>query len=113
VLTVQLYGLDAALVNDASALQAELRKPAIAAYRTDVDMLGLMRAGGPPSYVQNGEADEPPSDPEFDLLHHPLHARALDARAEATQVTLEADIPALGVSSPASAIDFLLDHLKR
>ncbi len=110
-MTVRFYGLPGALVNSSSALQAELKTPALVSYRKEVDMLALFTADDPPVYVQNTDPNVGPLGADFDVLHHPLHARALQRRATAVGATFEADIPAFNVSSPATALSFLLDRV--
>lgn len=110
-MTVRFYGLPGSLVGSASKIQAELRKANYVAYRRDVDMLGLLSSDDPPTYVFNADSDSPPYSPSFDPLHHPLHALAVDRRGAAVKVTVEADIPAYGLSSPETPIGFLTKRL--
>lgn len=60
--------------------------------------------------IQNTDPNVGPTDPDFDLLHHPLHALALDEQASAVG-TIEADIPAFAIETPGSGLDFLLPQL--
>ncbi|AKT42729.1 alpha/beta hydrolase [Chondromyces crocatus] len=110
-MVVQFYGLDGALVDNANALRAALETPELVAYRADVDMLDLLSADDPGTFVNNTGANNAPVDPGFDLLHHPLHARTLLERAGAVGADFDADIPAFNVDSPTTAMDFLLDQV--
>ncbi len=110
-LLVQFYGLDGALIDDADGLFAELETPQMLAYRSEVDLLVLLTPDDPPAYVRNNAQDVGPLEDGFDLLHHPLHALALHERAMEVGADLEADIPALDITSDSEAIEFLLAHL--
>ncbi len=85
------------------------------AYRANIDALGLMDAGDAPIYVFNSNA------PFLDdllglLLHHTLHAIALQQRAE--EVGLENVVYAIdeefGIEDPSGEghVSFLLRHLR-
>lgn len=106
------YGQPITLATDPDTLEANLRTTEYEAYRADVDMLAWMSADDPPFYVRNNAADAAPEDDDFDLLHHPLHAAALDDRAEEVGVEHIVVAPALDLGlGSGDAADFLLDHL--
>ncbi len=109
---VQFYGLDGALAGDISGLEAELLTPEMVAYRAEVDMFSLMTSDDPPTYVRNDGEAAGPADEGFDLLHHPLHARALVRLAAERGTELEADVPAYEIESDEEGIGFLLSRLE-
>lgn len=110
---VQFYGLDAALAESGPALLAELQTPAMAQYRADVDMLALMSAGDVPVYLNVDVPNRAPLDPAFDLLHHPLHAKAVHEHAAEVGTASSADIPAYQVTSNAPPADEPVNFLLR
>ncbi|MEM7606974.1 MAG: alpha/beta hydrolase fold domain-containing protein [Myxococcota bacterium] len=108
----RFYGLDATLANDTNALVAELNTEPLAAYRADVDMIGLLSADDPPFWVRNNGADRAPGDPRFDVLHHPLHASALQDRANALNIEgAQIHAPALNLGEAVDVMAFLLANL--
>lgn len=108
---VTFYGVDVLLATQPAELQALLETPEYVAYRQELDMLAWMSADDPPFYARNQAADAAPGAPGFDLLHHPLHAATLDARA--TEVGLEAvvEAPALSLGGDTGMAEFLLSNL--
>ncbi|MBN8614191.1 MAG: alpha/beta hydrolase [Deltaproteobacteria bacterium] len=109
---VQFYGLDGALIDDINGLEDHLVTPEMIAYRAEVDMFLLMTSDDPPTYVRNDGDAAGPTDPGFDLLHHPLHARSLVRLAETRGASLEADVPAYEIESDEEAIGFMLSRLE-
>ena len=63
----------------------------------------------PPALIVNEGPDAPPTDAEFDPLHHPLHALALQGAGNAETVV---GAPALDVEADVTALDFLLARLR-
>lgn len=112
-LVVQFYGLDSAVATDAATLLAALNTPEMLAYRADVDMLAKMSNDDAPTYLRSDGADKGPLDPDFDLLHHPLHAKVVHTRSAEVGATLEANVPAYDISSSSNSMDFILEHVKR
>lgn len=109
-LAMRFYGLPAA--SGPAAMQAAMETPAITAYRDEYDMLDLLTADDPPTYISNSGSNTTPQNPsQFDLLHHPLHARTLTERATAVSAMLVADVPAFDISTPGGAMDFLVAQL--
>lgn len=85
-----------------------------AAYRADVDLLGLMDAGDAPIYVHN--FDTGLGNPLDMFLHHALHALAVKARAdevglESVAYSEEPDYP-LEDPSGETLDAFLIRHLR-
>jgi para-nitrobenzyl esterase len=109
---LRFYGLPAALLDDADALEAELETPYYRAYRAECDLFGLVSADDPPSYFRNSGPDESPLAAGADLLHHPLHARSLYERAMAAGADVEADIQAFDVTSDEESTGFVLSRLE-
>jgi acetyl esterase/lipase len=108
---VRFYGLDGALVDDADGIEAALLTDDLVAYRADVDMLALLTSDDPDTYVTNAAPAAAPTDADFDLLHHPLHAMAVRDAADAAGTVFEADIPAYDVESPSATYGFLIERL--
>lgn len=108
---VRFYGLDSALAADAGAILETLAQPHYVAYRADVDMLGLMSADDPPTYLENTNPDV---DPLQNFLHHPLHGMAVLGSARDAGIDLTAEIPAYNVhtADAGSAVDFLIGRLQ-
>jgi acetyl esterase/lipase len=85
------------------------------AYRSNVDMLGLLDAGDAPIFVNNYRRDDL-TDPFNLILHHRLHAIALKERAD--EVGLESVIYAedqeFGYIDPSgeSLVSFLVRHIQ-
>lgn len=109
---VQFYGLEGTLVDDIAGLEAHLVTPEMIAYRAEVDMFLLMSSDDAPTYVRNDGPAAGPTDPGFDLLHHPLHARSLVRLATERGLAIEADVPAYDITSDEEAITFLLSRLE-
>lgn len=76
----------------------DLELPATKAYANKVDMLALMTNDDPEIYVENIRDNVIPSS-EGELLHHPLHAKALFDKAQ--QVHLKGDffIPSMKIDT--------------
>ena len=107
------YGLPLSLATTPDMLIAELETDAFVAYRADVDMLEWMSADDPPVYVYNSDDNIAPGASGFDLLHHPLHAMAVRARAEEVGLTIDANIPAFDVMPEAAGtIQYLTAQLE-
>ncbi|MEM9069414.1 MAG: alpha/beta hydrolase fold domain-containing protein [Myxococcota bacterium] len=109
---VMFYGLDPALAGDPLALEAELNTPALETYRAEVDMVAWMSNDDPPFWVRNQGRDRAPSDPRFDVLHHPLHAALLEDRAREVSLSeFVVEAPDLEIGGDSDPVDFLLRHL--
>ncbi|MEM9067592.1 MAG: alpha/beta hydrolase fold domain-containing protein [Myxococcota bacterium] len=105
------YGLPLTLASDPEGLLEALRADDLTTYREGVDMLALMSSDDPPLYVFNADENIAPGEGGFDILHHPLHAMALRARAEEEGVPFEGLIPAFEVSSETGTVEHLLNVL--
>ncbi|MEC7519841.1 MAG: carboxylesterase family protein [Myxococcota bacterium] len=105
----RFYGLPASATADADTLRAALESPEMSAYRAQVDLLSLFSDDDPPALIVNEGPDAPPTDAEFDPLHHPLHALALQGAGNAETVV---GAPALDVEADVTALDFLLARLR-
>jgi len=88
---VRFYGLDSSLSTDAGAILETLSQPHYLAYRADVDMLGLMSADDPPTYIENSNPDV---DPLQNFLHHPLHGMTVLGHALDAGIDLVDSVPA-------------------
>lgn len=110
-LLVQFYGLDISAAADAASINAAVNTPEMKAYRADVDMLTLQSSEDPPAYLLSDKPDTAPLDADFDLLHHPLHGKAIHKRGAEVGATVEANVPAYEISSTSNSMDFLLQHL--
>ena len=84
----------------------------IAAYRAEVDMLGLMDGGDPPIWVNNFGSTSAPTDIGR-LYHHPFHAREVLQHAQAAGIEVHAVIESLGYeeSDAPTLVNFLLTVL--
>ncbi|MFQ3324877.1 MAG: para-nitrobenzyl esterase [Pseudomonadales bacterium] len=91
----------------------DLVTPAIVSYRADVDMLGLMDASDAPLWINNSNRSALAPTDVGELLHHPLHAKALLDQAQAVGLETIVNIPQLGIASSSTEgiIEFLLRHL--
>ena len=86
--------------NGASSL-AEMYSPAGEAYRANVDMLGLMSLDDPEFFFINSiEPSGFPSN-ETELVHHGLHAQALQDRADSIGHPSVIYGPQVGLSDPS------------
>ena len=94
-------------------VQNDLFTPAIVSYRADVDMLGLMDASDAPLWINNNKRSALAPITQAELLHHPLHAKALLDQAQAVGLENVINIPELGITSSSTEgiIEFLLRHL--
>ncbi len=78
--------------------------------RTALDFLAQMSQGDPPMYVRN----QTPArlDDINDILHHPLHAKALKERADAIGLQSYVSAPAIHIEPTAmNLVDFFLQYL--
>jgi len=92
---LSFYGIDSA---------AQLRDPAIVAYRDDVDMLALMDKDDAPVWIQCLGCKG--------YLHHQNHSKAVMNQAKLVGLEHVANIPSLGVQvADGTWLDFLLQHL--
>ncbi len=92
---------------------AALESPAIAAYRAEVDMLGLFDATDPPVHIQSGGPAARPSD-IGSLYHHPNHGREVLEAATAVGVEAHAQLPNIDIETdgfPALG-QFLADRVR-
>lgn len=105
------YGVDIQLATQPEMLQALLETPEYVTYREELDMLAWMSADDPPFFARNQADDAAPGAAGFDLLHHPLHAAALDARATEVGVDATVEAPALGLGGDENMAAFLLENL--
>lgn len=112
-LLLRFYGLSTDLRMDPTGLMALLEGDHYGPYREDLDLLALASRDDPPIYLVTTTANIPPLQQGFDLLHHPLHAKALYEHSLAGGIeVVEADVPAYAIeSSYDGPIPFLLDHL--
>jgi len=89
---------------------SELNSPEIQAIRVRLDMLGLLSSDDPEILVSN--ADVPYTYPEnnADLLHHPLHAKAILDNATQNNVVCKAYIPQMGIDNTngESILEFII-----
>ena len=108
--------MNIALADDKDALYDAAFSDKMVKYRADVDMLALMTPDDPPTYFINPGADQSPADADFDLLHHPLHAKALYEQSKTNDSNVSVDVQAYQISSGIkgddTAIQFLLEKLK-
>lgn len=78
----------------------EFTSPAIAAYRQEVDLLGLLSAGDPPLWIESrNPAVAAPAD-RNELFHHYKHGEALLNQAQSAGVPCMAHFPAVSFQSP-------------
>jgi para-nitrobenzyl esterase len=92
----------------------QLDSDAIVAYRADVDMLGLMSADDPDTWLRNSEqALGIPLSAEL-LFHHAYHAREIREQAITIGLTNVSYIPQLNVMDPSgeNVIPFLIRHIQ-
>ncbi|MBX3185349.1 MAG: alpha/beta hydrolase [Polyangiaceae bacterium] len=108
---VQFYGLDGALIDDAAALKAKLESAEVTAYAAGLDMLDLMSSDDPATYVDNPASNAAPTEPGFDLLHHPQHARALHDAAGSSGADVQVHAPAIDLGTGRDPISFLLEAM--
>lgn len=96
------------------ASEAELRSPAGAKIRADCDMLGLITRDDPPVFLITTRGSGPITD-RGELLHHPMHARAIYDRCREVGVVVVAELPGYDLHPPAGEPrderEFLLKHL--
>lgn len=111
-LLVSFYGLPASVRTDTVALIAMLENAYYAPYRADLDMLALASADDPPAHLYTPLPDLGPLDPNFDVLHHPLHPKTFYETATYQGMSVVAEIPAYGIHTPDTPVDFLLAHVK-
>ena len=92
----------------------ELDSDAIVAYREDVDLLSLMSADDPDTWLRNAEQPLAVPTTAGVLFHHAFHARELREQANAVGITNVSYIPTLGVTdaSGEEVIDFLIRHIQ-
>lgn len=107
------YGFPISLASDPDALLEAITTDEMTAYRADIDMLALMSADDPPLYVYNSGPNAAPGARGFDLLHHPLHAMAVRARAIEVGVMIDAEIPAFDVDTMVGTVEHLESQLTR
>ena len=105
------YGLPLVLINEPEMLKETLETPEYVAYREDLDMLAWMSPDDAPFYARNSGDDVAPGESGFDILHHPLHAATLAARADEVGLEAIVEAPALDLGGNANSTQFLLDHL--
>lgn len=105
------YGLPITLANDPDALLEAVTTEEMTAYRADIDMLAWMSSDDPPIYVYNSGPNAAPGERGFDLLHHPLHAMAVRARAMEVGVMIDAEIPAFDVHTEIGTVEHLESQL--
>ena len=93
--------------------QDDLFTPTIVSYRADVDMLDLMDANDAPLWISNSQVSALAPIDSGELMHHPLHAKALLDQAQAVGLENVVNIPELGITSSSTEgiIEFLLRHL--
>jgi len=83
---------------------AELRQ-----VRADLDMLAWIDPEDPPVFIRSSGKE---SRLNFDFLHHPWHARALEAACKAGQVPCIAIYRDTPPEERVNVLDFLLEHLR-
>lgn len=93
---------------------AQLDSNAIAAYRADVDMLGLMSADDPETWLSNAEQPLMVPTNAGLFFHHAYHAREIWENANTIGLQTVAYIPQLGVvdASGEQLIPFLIRHIQ-
>lgn len=83
--------------------------------RHECDFVGLITRDAPPVFVQNLQAGGRPAT-SGQMLHHPLHAKAIHDRCRELGVPVVANVPALGLApapeEPRNLRDFLFAHLR-
>lgn len=72
------------------------------AYRSSVDMLGLMSVDDPEFWIANTEEEADFPNSEKQLVHHPLHAKALEDRANVVGISSIVYAPKLDILDPSS-----------
>lgn len=80
--------------------------PQILAYRAEVDMFAHMSADDPPVYVRNPMATMAAPMDQNELFHHGAHARAIEEKGTAANVSVTAVIPAFGIDESNGQDDF-------
>lgn len=97
------------------ATREELDSEAGRRVRRECDLVGLIARDAPPVFVQNLQGGGRPAT-SGQILHHPLHAKALYERCRELGVPVVAKVPAFGLAptagEPASLRDFLFAHLR-
>lgn len=86
---LNFYGLDS---------NADPNSPELKAYAEKVDMLALMSNDDPEIYVSNPKPYKIPTS-QGEVLHHPLHAKALMDEAAKKTVKGEFKIPAMNINT--------------
>lgn len=104
IFILQAFGLDAAK-NPDPAKQTAIRK--------NLDFLKKMDKNVPPFFVKNHYDKEITQDPDT-VLHHPLHAKALQKRAKEVGAKAIVYAPAIGIEdeSGKDIVSFFLENLK-
>lgn len=87
---VPFYGMDSI---------AQIDSPAIVEYRKKVDMLGILSGDDPDLYLLSGEQPYQFPTTFGNLVHHPLQAKAVQKAALSVGVTVQADIPEIGINT--------------
>lgn len=92
----------------------QLDSDPIVAYRADVDMLGLMSADDPDTWLRNSEQPLVTPSSAGLLFHHAYHAREIREQANRIGLTNVSYIPQLNVmdASGENVIPFLIRHIQ-
>ena len=101
---MQFYGIsDISLINS----------PEIAAYNTKVDILSFISADDPPIYLVSAGIPYTYPQTKGNLIHHPLHAKAILDKANAVGVSCKASILEMNINNTngQSTSDFILQKL--
>lgn len=93
---------------------AELSTSTMNDYRTKVDMLNFISADDPEIYLASDGIPYSFPNIKGNLIHHPLHAKAIMNKANLTGVACKAYIPNMGINTTnnETAHDFLVRKLK-
>ncbi len=113
--TAESFGLMQQLLNFYGITEREaLFSAEIEAYRDDVDMLDLISSDDAPIWVQNAVERETFPLSSGALFHHPFHATAVIAVADAAGVEVVARVPQLEIAPDPNetAAAFLIRHLQ-
>lgn len=102
---LQFYG-----ISDTS----ELSTTRMIDYRAKVNMLSFISAGDPDIYLISAGVPYTFPSNKGNLIHHPLHAKAIKDKASIMGVSCKALIPAIGIDNTngETAHDFLVRKLK-
>lgn len=73
--------------------------PEMVLIRKDLDMLGWMSTDDPPFYTSNANPNVPPT-VRSQAIHHPLHAKALDEKANSIGLEHVTNIPSMNIFPP-------------